>query len=177
QTDSETQSKSVKPDSATDAEAKPQANAPPVSILVDFSRYAKSQALGDGEAKQKIRKFEDDLQVAQKELGQAKSTLEGTRRLFEKGFVTKIDLERDDIAHENARLKVQTADTARDLFLKYEFKKSSEEALPKYAEAMRELDRARKADVSKLAQADAKLKSAEAQYNVQHRQRQDLNEQ
>ena len=117
------------------------------------------------------------MQVAQKELGQAKSTLEGTRRLFGKGFVTKIDLERDDIAHENARLKVQTADTARDLFLKYEFKKSSEEALSKYAEAMRELDRARKAAVSKLAQADAKLKSAEGQYNVQVRQRKDLNEQ
>ena len=115
--------------------------------------------------------------MAQKELGQAKSTLEGTKRLFEKGFVTKIDLERDEIAFENARLKVQTADTARDLFLKYEFKKSSEEALSKYAEAMRELDRARKAAVSKLAQADAKLKSAEGQYNVQVRQRKDLNEQ
>jgi HlyD family secretion protein len=174
---SEPPSKSAKPDGAADVEAKPQTNAPPVSILVDFSQYAKIEALGDGEAKQKLRKFEDDLQVAQKELGQAKSTLEGTRRLFGKGFVTKTDLERDDIAHENARLKVQTADTARDLFLKYEFKKSSEEALSKYAEALRELDRARKAAVSKLAQADAKLKSAEGQYNVQVRQRKDLNEQ
>ena len=169
--------KSAKADSAKDAEAKPQTNTPPVSILVDFSQYAKIEALGDGEAKQKLRKFEDDLQVAQKELGQAKSTLEGTRRLFEKGFVTKIDLERDDIAFENARLKVQTAATARDLFLKYEFKKSSEESLSKYAEATRELERARKAAVSKLAQADAKLKSAEGQYNVQVRQRKDLNEQ
>src|SRR2546422_1248642 len=160
---SEPPSKSAKPDSASDAEGKPQTHALPVSILVDFSQYAKIEALGDGEAKQKIRKFEDDLQVAQKELGQAKSTLEGTKRLFEKGFVTKIDLERDEIAFENARLKVQTADTARDLFLKYEFKKSSEESLSKYAEATRELERARKAAVSKLAQADAKLKSAEGQ--------------
>ena len=174
---SEPPAKSAKPDSAPDAEAKPQTNAPPVSILIDFSQYAKIEALGDGEAKQKLRKFEDDLQVAQKELGQAKSTLEGTKRLFEKGFVTKIDLERDEIAFENARLKVQTADTARDLFLKYEFKKSSEEALSKYAEATRELERARKAAVSKLAQADAKLKSAEGQYNVQVRQRKDFNEQ
>jgi multidrug efflux pump subunit AcrA (membrane-fusion protein) len=163
--------------SAPDPEPKPPTNAQPVSILVDFSQYAKIEALGDGEAKQKIRKFEDDLQVAQKEVGQAKSTLEGTKRLFEKGFVTKIDLERDEIAFENMRLKVQTADTARDLFLKYEFKKSSEEALSKYAEATRELERARKAAVSKLAQADAKLKSAEGQYNVQVRQRKDFNEQ
>ncbi|PYM11069.1 MAG: hypothetical protein DME18_14960, partial [Verrucomicrobia bacterium] len=147
------------------------------AIEVDFSKYARIEVLGDGEAKQKLRKFEDDLQVAQKELGQARSTLEGTKRLFERGFVTKIDLERDEIAYENARLKVQTADTARDLFLKYEFRKSAEESLSKYVEAARKLDRARKAAVSKLAQAEAKLKSAQGQYNVQLRQRNDFNDQ
>src|SRR5213082_3568698 len=170
--------KSDKAGKLSSPEPGPPTNAPSQpAIVVDFSKYAKIEALGDGEAKQKIRKFEDDLQVAQKELGQAKATLEGTKRLFEKGFVTKIDQERDEIAYENSRLKVQTADTAQDLFLRYEFNKSSEEALSKYAEAMRELDRARKAAVSKLAQADAKLKSAQGQYNVQLRQLKDLNEQ
>jgi len=166
-----------KPPAGQNLETGPMTNAPAKKIFVDFSKFAKIEALGDGEAKQKLRKFDDDLQVAQKELGQAKATLEGTKRLFEKGFVTKIDLERDDIAYENSRLKVQTADTARDLFLKYEFTKSSEEALSKYAEAMRELDRAKKAAISKLAQADAKLKSAQGQYNVQLRQRNEFNEQ
>ncbi len=42
---------------------------------------------------------------------------------------------------------------------------------------MRELERARKAAVAKLAQADAKLKSATAQYNVQLRQSKDIEEQ
>jgi multidrug efflux pump subunit AcrA (membrane-fusion protein) len=146
-------------------------------IVIDFSKYARLEALGDGEAKQKLRKLEDDLMVAQKELGQAQTTLEGTRRLFAKGFVTKTDLQRDEISYENSRLKVQTAETARALFLKYEFLKSAEEFLSKFAEAVRELDRARKAAVSKLAQAEAKLKSAQAQYNLQLRQRKELNEQ
>jgi multidrug resistance efflux pump len=149
----------------------------PPSVVVDFSPYAKIEALGDGEAKQKLRKFEDDLQVAMKEEGQAKANLDGTRRLFEKGFVTKIDLEKDEIANENNRLKVQTAVTARDLFLKYEFFKTAEEALSKYAEAVRELARARKAAISKLAQAEAKLKSAQGQYNIQARQRKEFYEQ
>jgi HlyD family secretion protein len=149
----------------------------PPSVVVDFSPYAKIEALGDGEAKQKLRKFEDDLQVAMKEEGQAKANLDGTRRLFEKGFVTKIDLEKDEIANENNRLKVQTAVTARDLFLKYEFFKTAEEALSKYAEAVRELARARKAAISKLAQAEAKLKSAQGQYNIQSRQRKEFYEQ
>ncbi len=147
------------------------------SIKIDFSPYADISKLGDGEAKQKLRKFEDDLQVAQKELGQAQTTLDGTRRLFEKGFVTKTDRERDEIAFENSRLKVQTAESARDLFLKYDFVRSAEENLSKYAEAVRELDKARRVAISKLAQARAKLKSAQGQYEVQLRQRNDLNDQ
>ena len=144
---------------------------------IDFSKYADLEVLGDGEAKQKIRKFHDDLQVAQKEMGQAQATLEGTRRLYEKQFVTKTDLQRDEIAFENARLKVQTAETGRNLFQRYEFLKTSEETLSKYSEAVRELDRARKAAIAKLAQADAKLKSATAQYNVQQQQRKEIQEQ
>ena len=149
----------------------------PKTLIVDFSKYAKIEVLGDGEAKQKLRKFEDDLQVAQKELGQSTATLEGTRRLFDKGFVTKTDLQRDEIANENSRLKVQTAGTARDLFLKYEFPKLAEEALSKYAESVRELDKARRVAASRIAQADAKLKSAQGQYQVQFKQRNDLQDQ
>lgn len=144
---------------------------------VDFSRYANLEVLGDGEAKQRLRKLEDDLQVAQKELGQATVTLEGTRRLFEKGFVTRNDLQRDEIAHENARLKVQTAETARALYLKYEFARTAEETLSKYLDAIRELDKTRRQAVSRLAQAEARLRSARAQYEVQRRQREDLQDQ
>jgi RND family efflux transporter MFP subunit len=147
------------------------------SVAIDFSQYANIEVLGDGEAKQKIRKFEDDLQVARKELGQAQSTLEGTKQLFQQGFVTKLEREKDEIAAENSRLKVQTAETARALFLKYEFAKTAEEFMSKYAEAVRELMRARKAAISKLAQAEAKLKSAQGQYNIQARQRKELYDQ
>ena len=99
--------------------------APPTMPKIEFSKYAKLEALGDGEGKQKLRKCEDDLQSAQKEFGQSTATLNGTKRLYDKGFVTRIDLDKDDIANENARLKVQTAETARDLFLRYEFPRTT----------------------------------------------------
>lgn len=162
---------------SANGEADSEPSIAPPSVFVDFSKYADIDVLGDGEAKQKLRKFQDDFQVAQKELGQTKATLEGTQRLFEKGFVTRTDLQRDEIAHENSRLKVQTAETARSLFLKYEFPKAAEESLSKYAEAVREFDKARRVAISRLAQARAKLKSAQGQFEVQARQRKDLNEQ
>ncbi len=147
------------------------------AVAVDFSKYANLEALGDGEAKQKLRKFDDDLQVAQKELEQAKARLEGTRRLAAKGFVTKTELQQDDISFENSRLKVVTAETARDLFRRYDFLKSAEESLSKYAEAVREFDKARRVAVSKIAQAKARLNSAEGQFQVQSRQLKDFKDQ
>ncbi len=146
-------------------------------IIIDFSKFADIEVLGDGEAKQKLRKLEDDLQVAQKELGQATTALEGTQRLFAKGFVPRTEVTRDEISHESSRLKVQTAETARALYLKYEFNKAAEEALSKYVEGVREQDKARRVAISKLAQARARLNSAKGQYAVQSRQREDLNEQ
>ena len=157
------------------AEAQPSEPSPP--LMVDFSKYASIEVLGDGEAKQKLRKFEDDLQVAKKELEQAKTKLDGTRRLFEKGFVPRTELVSDEIANESNRLKVQTAETAQELYLKYEFPKSAEEALSKFADAVREQDKARRVAISKLAQARARLNSAKGQYDVQLQQRKDLSEQ
>ncbi|MDB6124651.1 MAG: Efflux transporter, family, subunit [Pedosphaera sp.] len=154
-----------------------QAQVQPKPIAIDFSKYARLELLGDGEMKQKMRKNEDDLQVAQKEMSQAKTALEGTQRLFAKGFVTKTELEGDEFKYENSRLKVQTAETARNLFLRYEFPKTCEEALSKYAEAVRELDRTKKGAISKQAQAEAKLKSAEGRYKLELRQRDELQKQ
>ena len=144
---------------------------------VDFSTYANIDLLGDGEAKQKLREAQDTVQIAQKELQQAQSTLEGTKRLFDKDFVTKIELERDQLAYDNSILKVKKAETALHLFAKYEFKKAAQEFLSKYSESLRELDRTSKGAISKLAQADAKLKSAQAKYALEERQLNELKEQ
>lgn len=147
---------------------------PASGVTIDFSKYADVNLLGDGEAKQKLRKLEDEYQVAQKSIAQTITKIEGTRRLHEKGFLSKVELQTDEYVLENDKLKLATAETARSLFLKYEFIKSGEEFLGKYIEAVNELGRARKAAVSKLAQADAKVKAAEGRYSLEARQRDDI---
>ena len=145
--------------------------------VIDFSKYANIELLGDGEAKQKLRNFQDDLQAAQKELGQATATLDGTRRLFSKQFVARTELDRDQLSQDSANLKVKSAETASALFLKYDFPKTAEQSLTAYTDTIRELDKSRRVAISKLAQARARLRSAQGQYEVQNRQRNDLNEQ
>ena len=146
----------------------------PRRINIDFLKYANVDLLGDGEAKQKIRKFEDDSKLALKSHSQSKAKLEGSQRLHARGYLTKTELELDEYYLESDQLKVMSAETAQSLFLKYEFPKSCEETLSKFVEAVRELDRARKGALSKLAQAESRWKSAEGRYNLELRQRKDL---
>ena len=149
----------------------------PKPPAIDFSRYANMDLLDDGEAKQKLRKFEDEFQVARKSLVQTVTRLEGTHRLYDKGFLSKSEMETDEYILENDKLKLQTAETSRALFLKYEFVKTGEETLSKFVEGMMELGRVRKSAVSKLAQADAKLKAAEARLELETKHRDDMNTQ
>ncbi len=144
---------------------------------IDFSQYTRPESLGDGEARQMLLKLHDDVDLAQEDVGLAESKLDGTKRLFAKDFVTKIELDNDELAVKRKTISKASAETDIDLYVKYEFPKQAEKLLSDYEESLRKLQRARKLAVSKLAQADAKLNSAEARFELQSRNRDELNEQ
>lgn len=141
---------------------------------IDFSQYAKPELLGDGSAKQQLRKLLDELQLAQAQLSLQETKLQGTERLFKKGFISKTELEGEQMTYTNNMLRVATAQTALDLFIKYEFPKQAEELLSKYDQALRALERTKKEAVSKIAQALSKLRAAEGRYKIEAQQRQEL---
>ncbi|HUW62178.1 MAG TPA: efflux RND transporter periplasmic adaptor subunit [Candidatus Bathyarchaeia archaeon] len=146
-------------------------------ISINFTKYANIETLGDGEAGQKLRKLEDDLMMQQAELGLAKTSFEGTERLAERDFVTKNELETEKLKVQRTDVSVQSAEISRQLFLVYEFPKEAEKLLSDHQEANRKLERAKKMAVSKLAQAEARLKSNEARFALQSRRRRERLEQ
>ena len=149
----------------------------PTTVVIDYSEYADEELLGDGEAQQKIRRAEDEWLVAKTDLGLAEADLVGTQRLFEKGFVTKKELENDQVRVEKAKVQVKATDTARKLFQIYEFPKTAEELVSKYEEALLNLDKTQKEAISKLAQAEAKFKSAQGRYRIEQSDLKELQEQ
>jgi len=153
------------------------ANPVPSHAAIDFSKYADPDLLGDGEARQKLRKLEDDFVLSEEEVGLSQSKLDGTKRLYDREFVTKTELENDTITLKRKDINRQSAETAKALFIKYEFPKEAEKLLSDYEEALRKLVRARKLAVSKLAQAEAKKNSAEARHKLQTRKRDEIREQ
>jgi multidrug resistance efflux pump len=144
---------------------------------VDFKRFATADILKDGDSGQMLRKLENDLLVAKKELTQAEIRLTGTKRLAERDFVTKSDLDDDQLKKERAEIAVQTAETAKNLYINYTFLKDCEKFLSDYIEARRKLSRAYKLAVSKMAKAKANLRSAQVRFDLQAQRLRELKEQ
>ena len=145
--------------------------------VIDFKAYADPKLLGDGEAQQKLRQVQNDRLLNEEELALSRTTLEGSRRLAEKSFITKQELETDEMKVRRGEISSEASQTSLDLFITYEFPKEAETLLSAFEEAMNKLDRTRKESISKLAQAEAKLKSAEARYKLQGERLRDLKEQ
>jgi len=122
----------------------------------DFDALVDDSRLG-GEALQQKRKLESDIDLAEEELKRAVSTVEWTRKLESRGYVTGTELEADELAARRKEVALGQAKTALALFLKYEFPKMAEKYYTDWLEAGRECDRVDTRSQSELDSAKADL--------------------
>ncbi len=106
----------------------------------DFDNLVNDERLG-GEALQQKLKLQSDIDLAQEELQRANSTVEWTRKLESRGYVTRTELEADELKAKRMDVALGQARTALDLFLRYEFPKMAEQYYTDWLEAGRERDR------------------------------------
>jgi HlyD family secretion protein len=143
---------------------------------VAFSALLVDERL-DGEALQKKRGFESDIDLAKEEVARAIVRLDWTKKLFEKGYVTRDDLQADELALKREEVRQEQAKTALKLFTQYEFEKDTEKRRSDYEEAVKELDRIIARNRAEISKAEAQLKSAEASYEHQVSQLEKIREQ
>lgn len=134
---------------------------------IDFPSYCKEELLGNGEANQTLRKNEDAIVVAKRELGLSETEYEGKKRLHEAGFITEKELENAAMDVKKKEIALKAAETAQLVFAEYEFRKQGEKLMSDYILARRKLERARKQAMSELAQAQSKVLAAEARYRIE----------
>ena len=127
-----------------------------------------------GAALQNKRLLESAIKLAKSTLKRDGNRLLWTQKLSEKGYVAGLEVERDELAYEQSEIEVQQAETALALFLRYDFAKEVEKLVSDYQEAQRHLDRTLASARAKLAQAEAKLRGAEATFNLQKERREKL---
>jgi len=120
-----------------------------------------------GAALQEKRKLESAIDLAREEVSRAEVKLAFTEKLHQSGYVSKEERDADALALTRRRVELEQAQTALDLFLRYEFPKQVLKLLSDLTEATRELERVKARARSELAKAEADRQSRQAHYMLQ----------
>lgn len=144
---------------------------------IDFSVYAsddKEELLGDGEARQQLRKLKDDLLIAESEYALKRKAFEGAQRLAEEGYLTPNELEEKKITFEKSQNTLATAQANLELFKTYDLQKTAEQYLLDYEKALLELARIKSDAMAELADRLARLEWSRRRHNIERAQLEDL---
>ena len=120
-----------------------------------------------GEASQKLKELQDNIALAKSKLERATGKLDWSEKLRLKEYVSETELLADRLEVQSLTIQKDQAVIALDLFRRYDFPKQVQQLQSDYNEAKRELERVQASARSKLAQAEAKLVSARATYELQ----------
>lgn len=116
---------------------------------------------------QQWKQLQDNIVLANGNFKTQQLTLDGTRKLFDANFVSKLDLDKDTLTLQNRQFSLDSSTLSLNLFLAYDFPKNAEQSLSNYIEAKRSYQRAVARCRSSLAQANSRLNTARTRYDEQ----------
>ena len=147
---------------------------------VDFGKFTQEgneKLLGDGDARQELRKLKDAVLIAQAEFALKKKTYEGAVRLADKGFITPNELQNKKIDFDKSQNSLASTKATLKLFQTYNIQKEAEQFLLNYEQALMRLSRAKKDAIAEMADSVGDLNRAQRYYHWEKRQLGELRDQ
>ena len=135
-----------------------------MSALLEF--LGEPNSLG-GEALQAFKKYENDILLADGQFQKYTDVLAGTQKLHDANYASDLDLKSAVLDMDRFRVQKESAVEALNLFKLYGLPKQTKQLLSDCFEAKRELVRTYAKTRSALAQAEVKLESTKAAYDLQ----------
>ncbi len=135
-----------------------------MSVLMEF--LDEPNSLG-GEALQAIKQYRNDILLADGQYQKYTDVLEGTVKLHDANYASDLDLKSAELDVDRVRVQKESAEEAEKLFKLYGMPKQTKQLLSDYSEAKRELVRTHARTRSALAQAEVRLESTKATYDLQ----------
>jgi multidrug resistance efflux pump len=132
----------------------------------DVSALSSEANLG-GEALQELRKRQSDIDLVKEELARARDKLKWTDTLLAKGYVSQDEQVADRLALKRQEVGLEQANTALDLYRRYEFPKQVEQLLSNLLEAREALARTTAQAASSLAQAQSVKRGREEKLRLE----------
>jgi len=120
-----------------------------------------------GDRPQDRQKSDEDILLAEEELAQAKETYEWSLKLYEKGFYTRTQLDRDELTHNRNEVNVTRAKRAKEMQDEYDHPKQEMELLAAVEEAKRELARVKLQAAARLVDHEAAVRTSKARLDLE----------
>lgn len=142
-----------------------------------FTLEGNEELLGDGDARQELRKLKDAVLIAEAEFALSKKTYEGGERLAQKGFITPNELQNKKIDFDKSNNSLASAKANLQLFKTYNIQKEAEQFLLNYEQSLMTLSRAKKDAIAEMADSVGDLNRAQRGYRWEKMQLDDLRQQ
>jgi len=117
----------------------------------------------EGEYPNQLRQAEADIAIANEELQRADDKLTWSRKLAESGYITRSELQGDELARKRSALNIELAQNKLDLLQKYTYVQEFEKRKSDVSQAEMALDRIRRRAASDVVQAEADLRAKESE--------------
>jgi len=117
-----------------------------------------------GEALRQKQQLQNAIDLAKEEASRAQDKLEWTKKLVDKGYATRSELEADSLAAQRQTVEVNQAQASYQIFVSYDFPKELTKRLSDVREAREELTRIKGTARAQLAQAANRQSTRQASY-------------
>jgi len=130
-----------------------------------FADLADDAGLG-GRARQELRAYAAQVELAGEELSLAQERLRWAKQLHERNWISETELRADELLVNRRKRELDAAEEELRLFKRYTVPKEAKRRYSDHAEAVRELARTEARTRGRLAQAEANVKSTTASYEL-----------
>ena len=131
---------------------------------LDLKKYT------EAEYPQMVLKAESDVMLADEELKKARSELEGTQELFDKGYSNQQDLDSDKLGVQRKEIEVRNKATDLEILKNYTSIKQLKELKNEVAKAESELERLKKTISSNTLSKEAAIESKKTRLEIEKNQ-------
>ncbi len=128
---------------------------------LDLVKYVK------GEYPQALQKAEADITIAEAQLTRAKEKVIWSDTLAKEGYISRTELEADELSAEKSRIDLEMAKSKLSLLEEYTHERDFAQLGSDVTQTLQALERVKRRTVADLVQAEADLRARESEYKRQ----------
>ncbi len=133
---------------------------------LDFARTDLKKYL-QGDWPQQLQEAEEDIILSTEEQAQAKDRLEWSQKLYDQGFLTRTELETDQLQFNRNKIGLEQSNRRKSLLLEFDNPKETARLNAAVEEAQRELERVELQAAARLVDDEAAVRTARAKLKLE----------